>query len=285
MSSRSTRDIGRSVLVPGPIGWLVAMADAGIPDKLLPAVRLAVFWIGLPFIGLLLGGEELHTGSYYWATGWLACALLSIAVAVYWDRIFSFASRTKPARNLEYLSREDAELGPAIAMMGWRSAWGKWYAAQALANSPHGNPKDHEQAVMHVAATHVWDALLDGRLSARGRKRGQMDFEVIPQTHWRSSPVHMIRDNASLWRMILIPTGGAEFTPDGTVIGHDPAATQRTDQLAAYDSFIVNSWQFESLWPLHDRNTDKARKRLLRTARKAGAMLPAEQRRSFTGRQ
>jgi hypothetical protein len=56
-----------------PIYWLWAMADVGIPDKLLPAIRVSVFWIALPFIGLLLGGEDIRSGNYYWAAGWFGC--------------------------------------------------------------------------------------------------------------------------------------------------------------------------------------------------------------------
>jgi hypothetical protein len=67
------------------------VADSDIPEKLLPAVRLAVFWVALPFIGLLLGGEDVRGGNYYWATAWFGGALLSIAVAVYWNQLITFA--------------------------------------------------------------------------------------------------------------------------------------------------------------------------------------------------
>jgi hypothetical protein len=46
---------------------------------------------------------------------------------------------------------------------------------------------------------------------------------------------------------------------------------QRTDRLATYDSLIINSRQFEKLWPRKDGATDLARKRLLKKAKKAGA--------------
>jgi hypothetical protein len=72
------------------------MADTEIPDKLLPAVRVAVFWVGLPFIGLLLGGEDIRGGNYYWATAWFGCALLSIAVAVYWGRFVAVVKSIIP---------------------------------------------------------------------------------------------------------------------------------------------------------------------------------------------
>jgi hypothetical protein len=170
---------------------------------------------------------------------------------------------------LGYLRDEDTELGAAIRDMVWGSAWGKWFAAQSLADRA---PRSiNEQFLMGTATSLVLNALTDGRLEVRGRKLGQLDYEAIPQTHWRSTALHMIPDNRSLWKMVLIPRGGAEITPDGKVIGRDKKAVQRTDQLATYDSLIVNSRQFEQLWPGKDRKIDTARKRLLKKAKKAGA--------------
>lgn len=175
--------------------------------------------------------------------------------------------------SLDYLRDEDAELGSAVRDMVWCSAWGKWFAAQYLATNNH-HPVS-EESVMQVATGLVLDALMNGRLEARGQKAGQLDYEPIPRTHWRSTALHMIKDNRTIWKIILIPRGGAEIQPDGSVIGHDQRAVRRTDQLAAYDSLIVSARQFEKLWPRKDKHTDTTRKRLLKTARKAGAD-PAE---------
>ncbi len=261
------------IQIPGPFGWLLTMADSGIPDKLSTAIRVAVFWISLPFIGLLLGGEDIRGGSYYWAAGWFGCALLSIFVAVYWDRFIPRRWRPRPASALTYLRDEDSELGGAIRDMVWRSAWGKWFTAQSLANS--GPTPVNEQYIMGTATRQVLDTLTNGQLEVRGRRPGQMDYESIPQTHWRSTALHMIPDSCSLWKMILIPRGGVEIQPDGNVIGSDPESVARTDELAAYDSLIVKARQFEKLWPRKDKDTDAARKALLKKAKKAGAN-PAE---------
>jgi hypothetical protein len=253
------------------------MADGGeIPHKLSHGIRLAVFWIGLPFIGLLVGNERIFDehGNRYQVIACLAGALLSIAVAVYWDRLIPRRWRPKPASEpvpLGYLHAEDAELGSAIREMVWCSAWGKWFPSQSLAVGG----KVNEPSVMGTATHLVLDALTDGKLQARGRKPGQMDYEPIPQTHWRSTALQMIPDSRSLWKMILIPRGGAEIHPNGTVVGRDPAAVQRTAQLQAYDSIIVSGRQFEQLWPLKDTRADALRKRNLKKARKAGAD-PAE---------
>jgi hypothetical protein len=254
--------------LPGPIGVLLAMADSGVPDKLLPAIRLAVFWIAVPFIGLLLGGEDFRGGNYAWTAGWIGCALISILIAVYWDNLLPARLRSK-VQPLGYLRNEDSELGAAVRDMAWRSAWARWFASQFLANNNH-QPAREEQ-IMQTASILVLDALTDGRLEARGRRAGRLDYEAIPRTHWRSTALHMIRDDAALWRMVLIPRGGAEISPEGAVTGRDASATQRTEQLAAYDSIIVSSRQFEAIWPLRDREADKARKHLLKAAKYAGA--------------
>ena len=43
---------------------------------------------------------------------------------------------------LSYLHNEDEELGSAIRNNVWRSAWGKWYTAQSLANSARRRRRD-----------------------------------------------------------------------------------------------------------------------------------------------
>src|SRR5258706_4627198 len=168
----------------------------------------------------------------------------ALAVLIYFS-ISALEKFRKPkiADGLEYLRNEDSELGGAIRDMAWRSAWGKWFTSQSLANSLHPD----EALTMRAAASLVQDALTNSQLEVRGRRPGQLDYEPIPRTHWRSSGLHMIPDGMSLWKMILIPRGGAEITPDGKVIGRDQDAVQRTDQLATYDSLIVNARQFEPL--------------------------------------
>jgi hypothetical protein len=151
------------------------------------------------------------------------------------------------SKPLEYLHEEDAGLGGAIRAMVWCSAWAKWFRSQSQVD---------DRTVMQTAASLVLDALTDGHLQASGRKPGQMDYEPIPRTHWRSTALYMIPDDRTLWKMILVPRGGAEIHPDGKVDGRDPAAVQRTSQLQAYDSIIVNARQFETLWPLSNASTD-----------------------------
>jgi hypothetical protein len=255
-------------------GRILHMADSGeIPPRLTQALRAAI-WGALPFIFFLVGVERIFDphGSIYEVLGCFALAILSILLVVYWNQLLPRRWRQVTDPPLDYLSYEDSELGGAIRDMAWFSAWGKWFASQTLVTNRR--PMD-EGTVMQTAAGQVLDALMDGRLEARGRRPGQLDYEPIPQTHWRSTAFHMAKDSRSIWKMVLIPRGGAEIHPDGRVVGRDQDAIQRTDQLATYDSIIINSRQFEKLWPRRDESTDAARKKVLKKAKKAG-VDPAE---------
>lgn len=124
--------------------------------------------------------------------------------------------------------------------------------------------------MFHAASHLVAEQLTNGDLEVRGRLPGKLDYEAIPRTHWRSSALNFVRDPATLWRMVVLPRGGATIDPDGTVTGRDPAAMQRTIAISTYDSMIVDAYQFEKLWPRRDRFTDRKRRKLLNKARKQG---------------
>jgi len=242
--------------------------DTDIPDKILPTLRLLA--INLVWILPLIAIERATEGHTRIAIFLVALLVLDIPIAVYWDRLIQGPWRRRREEKLHYLDMYvDSELGSAIRDMALRSAWGKWFAAQNLALNDH--KPITEWHLMGTAAGVVQDEVTNGKLEVRGRKPGQLGYEAIPATHWRSTALHMVRDKAATWKLVLIPRGGAEITPEGEVIGHRKDTTERTKQLAEYDSLIVNSAQFESLWPRKDRGTDAARKRLLRQAKKAGA--------------
>jgi len=248
-------------------------------SKARDAIDRAVFAVcellGLTFA--LPFGDAIYRGEQPAQAQWIYLGvgiLLGVAgtapfwIREAWKRLRYSTSKEKGP--LTYLYNEDEELGAAIRMMAWSSAWGKWYAAQHLAINDH-RPVNEEH-VMQIASSIVWEALKDGKLDAQGRKPGQLNYETIPRAHWRSTVPHMVADNLSLWKMILMPTGGAEFDRDGNLVrANHPPSKERTDKIAEYDSIIVNARQFETLWPRKDVATDRARKRLLKKARKAGA--------------
>jgi hypothetical protein len=223
------------------------------------------------FISMLAGEEVIREGGALWVgVGLIVIGLPIFLLPFFWKRLFD---RHKKPTKLEYLSYEDSELGSAIRDMVWRSVEAKAYAAQYIALNDH--LPISEADLMHWADSRIWDQLKNGELQARGRKPGRLEYEPIPQTHWRSTFPHMIPDNRTLWKMILAPTGGAEFTPDGIVLAHDQNSKERTDQLAEYDSIIVDARQFEALWPRKDKRLNAIKFRHIKTAKKAGAD-PAE---------
>ncbi len=170
-------------------------------------------------------------------------------------------------RSLEYLSQRDSSLGPPIISMAWHSAWGRWFAAQHLANN--GTPIG-QRYLMHTAASVVMDKILDGDLEVRGRRPPLLDYEGIPRTDWRSSAFYISEDPISLWKLHICPRGVVQIEPDGTFHASDAIAAERNSQLAGYDSLIVDAYQFERLWPKTNSIADKKRQEFLKQARRRG---------------
>lgn len=248
-------------MLPGPAYWMGAlMADAATPINWADIARY-IFWIVLVFSFGLEGVVKLLEGEFrISAIAFATMAALGI-VGVSWE---IFAHKREEKRNhLEYLSGTDSDLGSSIITMARRSAWGRWYAVQHLiaAGSTIGM-----LYLLQIAGSVVWQKILNGNLEVRGRRPGQLEYEVIPRTHWQSSAFHFVNDPMSLWKMIIVPTGGVEIARDGAIVrATDSAAAARTSQLA-YDSFLIDAYQFEKLWPKKDTVADRARRKLLRKA-------------------
>jgi hypothetical protein len=236
-----------------------------------PLPGALVVWLGLWVMGYEIAAPEtLPQG----IAAFLLCAaaawvIIFLGRLFYWPYRELRISRRRLARalsrSLAYLSNRDSELGWAIQQMGRRSAWGRWYSAQNLATS--GVPI-REESLLNTASGLVMEKIIDGELEVRGRQPGKIEYESIPRTDWRSSALHFLKDPISLWKMIIIPRGGAEITSEGTVIADNAAAAQRNARICNYDSLIVDSCQFENLWPEKDEPADKLRRNFLRAARR-----------------
>ena len=230
------------------------------------SIRRAVFW-GLPPILLAGGIERSFNGKIYEALGCFGGMLVTLATAVYWERIIPRLWRRSDRQpSLTYLTYRDSELGAAIITAARHSAYGRWSAAQSLVNS--GQPIQ-QRHLLHRMASEVMDKILDGDIQVRGRKPGQLDYEAIPRTYWRSTAFYVVEDPLSLWRVVLCPRGGVEIAPDGTIARAENApAAARTSQLAEYDSLIVDAHEFEKVFPAEEPLPDKKRREFLRQARK-----------------
>jgi hypothetical protein len=225
----------------GALGFILPLV--GVEEVL----RWALTGSGWPTVGtiLIVSGLPLYLSPSIWR----------------WIRRPRTASKQQ---KLEYLRSRDSELGSAIQDMARGSAWGRWYAAQLLVNS--GKPAQHEHMIQ-IASSIVTDKIVDGELEVRGRLPGEMDYNPIPRTYWRSSALTFIADPVCLWRLVIIPRGGAEIEPDGNVIARNPQAAARTARITNYDSLLVDGYQFEALWPKKEPATDKARRRFIWRAR------------------
>ena len=155
----------------------------------------------------------------------------------------------------KYLTSEDEELSSAIRMMVWRSAWGRWYAAQHLANNEHKPAR--EASLFMAASSLVLDEAMNGNLEIKGRRPDGIAYEPIPKETWRLAFLREVdADPRALWRTKPAPRDGV-----------DP---KRIQTLLDYDSLTVRSEQFERIWPRDDPETDRVRKELLKKAAAAG---------------
>lgn len=240
-------------------------------------IGLAVLGVGVSAVAMtipLLFPEASH---WVWSSVLAFGVVLILLSAVYLVRLHRESAkslltavwhRLRPrAREGRYLFSKDEELGSAIKQMAWSSAWGKWFSAQLLAGQDR--PIDKEAVdgrVMQIAASLVTDAAMDRKLEIRGRPPNSISYEVMPREAWRLVALHMRPDLASLWRAVVIPRGGAELV-DGKLATQPPS---RVAQILNYDSLVVDSRQFEQLWPKKDRAADRARRRFLRKAKQKG---------------
>jgi len=231
---------------------------------------LGTIGFSLPLIGLEEFVRSLVSNQPalpHWASFILIATGLPFYVAPWaWDRLQRFFAREEATKSLEYLSSRDSDLRSSIITAAWRSAYGRWYAAQILVNS--GQPIQPRE-LLRVTADKVLDKIVDGDIEVRGRRPGQMDYETIPRTYWRSTTFYVVDDPIALWRIILCPKGLVEIAQDGSIArASDAASAARTSQLTDYDNLLVDAYQFERLWPTKDRLADKKRRGFLKQARR-----------------
>lgn len=172
------------------------------------------------------------------------------------------AAMVQKKNSLSYLSSRDSDLGDAIIRMARQSAWGRWYAAQQLVKT---GVRLDPQHLYQIAAGFVMEEIINGNLEVRGRRPDsrQLEYTSIDRTHWRSSCIHYVSDPTSLWKMKIIPTGGVELNQNGSVIRIDNHTAAQRTSLLNYDSFIVDAYQFEKLWPKREKDADKKRRQFL----------------------
>lgn len=88
---------------------------------------------------------------------------------------------------------------------------------------------------MQTSAFQVLDAAMNGKIEIRGRQPGAVEYFPVTQATWRLVAFEVIPDKFAIWKLRVVPRHEV-----------DPARVQRTLDC---DSLIVDSRQFESVWP------------------------------------
>jgi hypothetical protein len=148
--------------------------------------------------------------------------------------------------------------------MAHKSAWGRWFAAQHLV--ANGRPIAGN-FLLGAAARRVMAKILDGDLEIHGRIRDQNAYIVIPRTDWRGATFHFVPNPETQWEMLVAPIAGT-IAFDGTGSARIEDGPDAINHLRRFDSFLVDSRQFENLWPIIDSAIDKKRQQLLKEAQK-----------------
>jgi hypothetical protein len=160
------------------------------------------------------------------------------------------------AKQTRYLSGVEVGLQHAMYAMSLRSAWARWYMAQHLAAV--GTSPLPEAMLLDIAANSmVLDALVNGTLTAMGRLPGQIEAVSIPRHFWHYTCFEIKPDDRTIWRISLRD--------------RNEVPEERKRYLPKYEDLLINTEEFERLFPRNDPLTDAARRKLLRQARRKGA--------------
>jgi hypothetical protein len=239
----------------------------GFLGKIAAAIFIAVC-IALG-IGPDRWAEFIISGLGEWATperariGFFVLAALTFLL-VFVPSIISGQKKANSQPKLTYLrARRDYDLGPAIIEMAHGSAWGRWFAARHLVTT--GKPID-ERYWFQTAASMVMDKMMDGELVVRGRLHGQTGNDSVPQTDWRDIVLYYFPDNRARWKLRILPREGVTIQDDEVIDTDLSMAT--VAHITRYDSLLVDSHQFEHLWPRNEKIADSERRKFLKEARK-----------------
>ncbi len=246
MQSYSFRDFLRSLpwrTLGVLAGWSIAggiwhaLAAFGVH----PNERIAAVIVGAANSDLALALALLFFGMVA-----LAGFIFGPSIPVIAERVRKYWER----RDL-LLGGGDTEVGEAVYRLAHSFSWGKWFAAQCLANN--GKPIG-AISLMHTAAGLVEGEAMAGRLVFRGRPPGATDYEEIPREAWRLIALGVKPHPRRIWDAMPVPRSEV-----------DPARVQK---FLDYDSIIVSSDEFEKLFPPIDKQADAERATFIKQAKK-----------------
>ena len=174
-------------------------------------------------IGGFFGLTEIQVDGLL--TEWALPVVIGFLAMIVWHR-WASAGLRKATKQFQDRTRE-IYLLDALLWVSEKSAWGRWY-------------KSHQSGVawviqnsrLRTAAGFVQKACLNGDLTVRGRLKNSIEFLAIERDTWRSATIDLRRDNASIWKPVIVPLAGVPI-PD-------------------YDDFLVERNSIEALWPKYE---------------------------------
>jgi hypothetical protein len=213
-----------------------------------------VLWVP-DWVKRLSAHQELGWQLAPWT--FMALGVLSVALIQVPTEWFVFWRKKEED---SYLPIPDTDLSMAVWAMSRTSAWAKWYRARNLADTAM---PINERSFMNIVAHVIGEEAVKGNLAIRGRSFDSKDWEAIKREDWHIAYLD-IHPNAgqvgALWQVKIRP----RFGINAEVIG----------KLFDYDNrLMVDSAQFQKLWPRRDPTLDATRKQLLKKAKAAGADL------------
>lgn len=210
-----------------------------------------------------LGVEVVaFTAPYIWPGAplyiWYILFIIGVFLILYWPATWIMGAWKKwgdirQADREDGTSINDKELSQAIYEVACLSAWGKWQEAMhSTASGPYP-----EVLKIDLAAFAVLEALADGKITAEGRRRGEIDYEPIQPSFWKTVKISTKPDKRIIWRAYLEPRNGLE-----------PEAAEK---IPDYQSIQIKGGMVERVWPRHDKALEAKTKKLLKKAKKEAA--------------
>jgi hypothetical protein len=96
--------------------------------------------------------------------------------------------------------------------------------------------------------------------------RGQTGSEIVPETDWRDVAFYYFPDNRVLWKLRVLPREAVTIQDDRVI--HTDLSMETVSHITRYDNLLVDSRQFENLWPVTDQSADSKRQQFLKDARR-----------------
>lgn len=147
------------------------------------------------------------------------------------------------------LEETDTEISTALLLITDLSSWMRWQDAQRIGDGRVALTADGK---INLAETVLRQRLEEGRLSARGRRRGTLEYEKIPTDLWKIIYLDIQRDPRTLWRAKMTPRDGLE--------------QEAIERIPDYVSIQVSEKQIKESWPAMDTRLDRESALLLKLA-------------------